>query len=103
VKIRMISDVSEIEELKKLWMQPLRLFRLSNALREKSCQDAVSFVINRNINFTNKCTGTCRFCSFKHGIIYFLTPEQILERTGDAERLGATEICLQGGLARKCF
>ena len=109
----MISDVSEIEEtvtslaqpysdqdeLKKLWQQPLRLFRLSNALQWKCCGDAVSFVINRNINFTNKCTGTCQFCSFKHTKSYFLTPEQILERTREAEKLGATEICLQGGLA----
>ena len=90
---------SDQNELKRLWSEPVRLFRLSNALREMNCQDEVSFVINRNINFTNECTGTCRFCSFKHGIIYFLTPEQILERTGEAERLGATEICLQGGLA----
>jgi 5-amino-6-(D-ribitylamino)uracil---L-tyrosine 4-hydroxyphenyl transferase len=77
----------------------LRLFRLSNTLREKSCGDVVSFVINRNINFTNKCTGTCRFCSFKHSDSYFLTSAQILERAGEAQRLGATEICLQGGLA----
>jgi FO synthase subunit 2 len=90
---------SDQDELKRLWHQPLRLFRLSNALRQKGCQDAVSFVINRNINFTNKCTGTCRFCSFKHSKVYFLTHEQIIDRTGEAERLGATEICLQGGLA----
>ncbi len=92
---------SDQDELQKLWQQPLRLFRLSNALREKSCGDDVSFVINRNINFTNECTGTCKFCSFKHGSIYFLTAEQIMERAGEAERLGATEICLQGGLAPK--
>jgi len=106
----MISDVSiasgalkslqiDCDELKRLWQQPLRLFRLSNALREKSCGDVVSFVINRNINFTNKCVGTCRFCSFKHQKSFTLTSEQILERAGEAERLGATEICLQGGLA----
>jgi FO synthase subunit 2 len=98
VRILMISDQNE---LKKLWQQPLRLFRLSNALRRKSCRDDISFVINRNINFTNECTGTCRFCSFKHGNVYHLTGEQILERTGEAEKLGATEICLQGGLAPK--
>ncbi|MDD4161114.1 MAG: 5-amino-6-(D-ribitylamino)uracil--L-tyrosine 4-hydroxyphenyl transferase CofH [Methanothrix sp.] len=91
--------ISDQDELKKLWSQPMRLFRLSNALRQKSCQDVVSFVINRNINFTNKCIGSCKFCSFKHSKTYFLTPEMILERTGRAERLGATEICLQGGLA----
>jgi 5-amino-6-(D-ribitylamino)uracil---L-tyrosine 4-hydroxyphenyl transferase len=97
----MISEVSEKDELEKLWHQPLRLFRMSNALREKSCRDVVSFVINRNINFTNKCIGSCKFCSFKHNKSYFLTPEQILERTGEAEKQGATEICLQGGLAPK--
>ncbi len=96
MRVLMISDQ---DELKKLWSQPMRLFRLSNALRQKSCQDVVSFVINRNINFTNKCIGSCKFCSFKHSKTYFLTPEMILERTGRAERLGATEICLQGGLA----
>jgi FO synthase subunit 2 len=90
---------SDQNELKRLWLQPMRLFRLSNALRQKSCQDTVSFVINRNINFTNKCIGTCRFCSFKHNKTYFLTPEQIIDRVVEAERQGATEICLQGGLA----
>ena len=75
MRILMISDQ---DELKRLWQQPLRLFRLSNALREKSCQGDVSFVINRNINFTNECTETCRFFSFKHGIVLdSLTPEQI--------------------------
>ncbi len=88
-------------ELKELWQQPLRLFRLANSLREKSCGDVVSFVINRNINFTNECIGTCKFCSFKHNSIYFLTDEQIMQRTAEAEQLGATEICLQGGLAPK--
>lgn len=109
----MVSDVMELEdasvslansnsdqdELKRLWLQPLRLFQLSNALRQKSCKDEVSFVINRNINFTNKCIGSCRFCSFKHNDSYFLAKDEILERSSEAERAGATEICLQGGLA----
>jgi len=98
-KSESFKSYSDRSELKRLWQQPLRLFRLSNALREKSCKDAVSFVINRNINFTNRCIGTCRFCSFKHGNSYFLTEEQILKRVAKAEELGATEICLQGGLA----
>jgi len=109
----MISDVKELEdagvslaspysdqdELKRLWSHPLRLFQLSNSLRQKSCKDEVSFVINRNINFTNKCIGSCRFCSFKHNDSYFLTKDEILERSSEAEQAGATEICLQGGLA----
>jgi 5-amino-6-(D-ribitylamino)uracil---L-tyrosine 4-hydroxyphenyl transferase len=111
----MVSDVSDIvaantspvhpradrSELERLWSEPVRLFRLANLLREKSCKTTVSFVVNRNINFTNICIGSCRFCSFKHSDRYFLTMEQILERTADAEKRGATEICLQGGLAPK--
>jgi len=85
--------------LKRLWSQPVQLFRLANALRSRSCNDEVSFVVNRNINFTNECIGSCRFCSFKHSNRYFLTHEQILERASDAERRGASEICLQGGLS----
>jgi FO synthase subunit 2 len=94
-----IDPYSDQSELKSLWQQPVRLFCLSNALREKSCGDAVSFVINRNINFTNKCIGTCRFCSFKERESYFLSSQEILSRAAEAESLGATEICLQGGLA----
>ncbi len=107
-----ISDVQELEGagispfnpnsdqdcLKRLWARPLRLFKLANALRQKSCEDEVSFVINRNINFTNRCIGSCKFCSFKHSKSYFLSNEEILERANEAERQGATEICLQGGL-----
>jgi 5-amino-6-(D-ribitylamino)uracil---L-tyrosine 4-hydroxyphenyl transferase len=94
-----VNPYSDGEELKQLWKQPVRLFRLSNALRQKSCGDEVSFVINRNINFTNKCTGTCSFCSFRQRESYFLSSEEILRRAAEAESQGATEICLQGGLA----
>lgn len=86
-------------EILKLWSQPLRLFRLANALRGRSCGDEVSFVINRNINFTNRCVGSCKFCAFHRDEGYFLSSEEILERVEKAAALGATEICLQGGLA----
>ena len=93
------AAAADSAELERLWSEPVRLFRLANLLREKSCKSDVSFVVNRNINFTNICIGSCRFCSFKHSKRYFLTSEQIIERTADAQRRGATEICLQGGLA----
>ncbi|MRR14102.1 7,8-didemethyl-8-hydroxy-5-deazariboflavin synthase subunit CofH [archaeon] len=99
MQLEAVNPYSDGEELKRLWKQPVRLFRLSNALRQKSCGDAVSFVINRNINFTNKCTGTCSFCSFRQRESYFLSSEEILRRAAEAESQGATEICLQGGLA----
>jgi len=82
-----------------LWHKPLRLFRLANLLRERSCGDEVSFVINRNINFTNLCVGSCKFCAFRCSEGYLLSHEDILERVAAAEQLGATEVCLQGGLA----
>lgn len=87
------------EELLRLWAQPLRLFRLANALRSRSCGEEVSFVVNRNINFTNRCIGSCRFCAFHREDGYFLSLEDILVRVEKAASLGATEVCLQGGLA----
>lgn len=93
-----ISTSLSPDELQELWSQPLRLFALANLLRSRSCGDDASFVINRNINFTNRCIGSCKFCSFKHSETFALTGEQILERVAEAEIRGATEICLQGGL-----
>ena len=86
------------DRLIELWNKPLELFRLANELRARSCGGEVSFVINRNINFTNRCVGCCKFCAFRCTDGYMLTEEEILERASAAEELGATEICLQGGL-----
>ena len=88
--------------LKDLWSKPLRLFRLANAMREECCGNEASFVINRNINFTNRCIGSCNFCSFKSAEAYFLEEEEILERTAKAEKLGATEICPKEAWLQKC-
>jgi len=85
--------------LMALWNEPVRLFRLANLLREERCGDEVSFVINRNVNFTNRCVGSCSFCAFRRSDGYLLTEEEILERVAAAERFSATEICIQGGLA----
>lgn len=102
LKIADVDDSScsmDKEELLRIWHQPLRLFHLANLMRELSCGDEVSFVVNRNINFTNRCVGNCKFCAFRSSEGYFLSGEEILERVADADELGATEICLQGGLA----
>ncbi|HII06484.1 MAG TPA: 5-amino-6-(D-ribitylamino)uracil--L-tyrosine 4-hydroxyphenyl transferase CofH [Methanotrichaceae archaeon] len=82
-----------------LWNEPVRLFRLANLLREECCGDEVSFVVNRNVNFTNRCVGNCRFCAFRRTDGYLLSEEEILDRVAAAERFKATEICIQGGLA----
>lgn len=87
------------KELLELWGRPMKLFSLANLLRQRSCGNIVTFVINRNINFTNHCVGSCRFCAFRRDKGYMLSGEDILSRVEAACRMGATEICLQGGLA----
>ncbi len=68
--------------------------------------DEVSWVANRNINYTNVCTFKCRFCGFSKGPLslnlrgspYLLTLDDIAARAAEAQSLGATEVCLQGGI-----
>lgn len=74
------------------------LFSLADRLRKRAAGDTVTYVINRNINFTNRCTGTCRFCAFRKPDGYILSISDILEKTRAAVRLNATEVCIQGGL-----
>lgn len=75
---------------------------VANKLRERRVSDVVTYVVNRNINFTNVCIGSCRFCAFKRNKTkedaYLLSIEEILEKVREAKALGATEVCLQGGL-----
>lgn len=71
-------------------------------LRHRQAGDVVTYIINRNINFTNICEQHCSFCAFRRDAgqegAYWLDWEQIQEKTADAVRRGATEICMQGGL-----
>jgi 7,8-didemethyl-8-hydroxy-5-deazariboflavin synthase CofH subunit/7,8-didemethyl-8-hydroxy-5-deazariboflavin synthase CofG subunit len=79
---------------------------LANAVRQDLVGEPVSFVINRNINYTNVCTFKCRFCAFSKGPLslnlrgdpYLLTLDEISERVREAEERGATEVCMQGGI-----
>ncbi|MEW6475759.1 MAG: 5-amino-6-(D-ribitylamino)uracil--L-tyrosine 4-hydroxyphenyl transferase CofH [Actinomycetota bacterium] len=78
----------------------------ADGLRRAAVGDVVTFVRNRNINYTNVCTYRCRFCGFSKGPLslnlrgkpYLLTLEEVVERVVDAARRGATEVCLQGGI-----
>ncbi|MDY6958273.1 MAG: 5-amino-6-(D-ribitylamino)uracil--L-tyrosine 4-hydroxyphenyl transferase CofH [Halobacteriota archaeon] len=74
------------------------LFSLANELREGVNGDIVTYVVNRNINFTNSCVGDCKFCAFRRDEGYILDKDEILEKVGEAYNLGATEVCIQGGL-----
>ena len=62
----------------------------------------VTYVVNRNINFTNICFVGCKFCAFSRGPresdTYFLNPEQVAQKAVQAWKIGATEVCIQGGL-----
>ena len=80
--------------------------QVADELRRASIGDAVTYVRNRNINYTNVCTFKCRFCGFSKGPLslnlrgtpYLLTLEDIQERVLEATAEGATEVCLQGGI-----
>ncbi len=71
-------------------------------LRKQQVGDTVTYVINRNINFTNICEQHCSFCAFRRDVgqegSFWLNIAQILEKTAEAVAIGATEICMQGGL-----
>lgn len=86
------------EALSLLKAHPFELFELADRLRYDAVGDLVTYVVNRNINFTNRCIGNCGFCAFKDSSGYVLNMEQILEKVEDADRYGATELCIQGGL-----
>lgn len=77
---------------------PFDLFQTADAVRRELVGDAVSYVVNRNMNFTDICIGTCAFCAFRNTENYRLTNAQLLKKTGEAKRYGATEVCIQGGL-----
>ncbi|URR36780.1 7,8-didemethyl-8-hydroxy-5-deazariboflavin synthase subunit CofH [Thermosynechococcus sp. HN-54] len=81
----------------------------SDRLRQQQVGDTVTYVINRNINFTNICEQHCAFCAFRRDATaadaYWLEIETILSKVAEAVGQGATEICMQGGLnpaAKEC-
>ena len=75
----------------------------ADELRARTVGDVVTYVINRNINFTNVCVKACGFCAFSRGHLaeegYYLPVEEIIRRAQEAHDLGATEVCVQAGLA----
>ncbi|MDG2302912.1 MAG: 5-amino-6-(D-ribitylamino)uracil--L-tyrosine 4-hydroxyphenyl transferase CofH, partial [Gammaproteobacteria bacterium] len=116
------SDVSEILELSRSGqllsdLQIERLFKArgddfsavcqaADSLRKKTNGDDVSFVVNRNINYTNVCYFKCQFCAFSKGKLsedlrgkpYDLDHSEIQRRVHEAWARGATEVCMQGGI-----
>ncbi|ASC69987.1 FO synthase subunit 2 [Halomicronema hongdechloris C2206] len=74
----------------------------ADVLRRRQAGDTVTYVVNRNINYTNICEQHCNFCAFRRdagqGGAYWLSWETIWAKTREAVQQGATEICMQGGL-----
>jgi FO synthase len=76
--------------------------RLADDLRRDVVGDVVTYVVNRNINFTNVCYVGCRFCAFAQRRsdtdAYSLSLDEVADRAEEAAQLGATEVCMQGGI-----
>jgi len=77
----------------------------ADEMRRRQAGDVVTFVINRNINFTNVCIKHCTFCAFSRDHReeegYFLPVLEVVNRAREAQEMGATEVCLQAGLPPK--
>ena len=99
-------DITESEALLLLQQKhPEVIAAIKNTadyLRKQQSGETVTYVINRNINFTNICEQHCSFCAFRRDAntegAFWLDEQQILAKTSEAVALGATEICMQGGL-----
>jgi FO synthase len=83
-----------------------RVFAAADALRREVCGDEVTYVVTRNIQYTNVCYFRCGFCAFSKGKLaanlrgapYLVPHEEIVRRCEEAWERGATEVCLQGGI-----
>ncbi len=83
-----------------------RVFAAANRLRREVCGDEVSYVVTRNIQYTNVCYFRCGFCAFSKGKLaqnlrgpaYLVPLDEIVRRSREAWERGATEVCLQGGI-----
>lgn len=85
-----------------------RIAAAADALRRETAGETVTFVVNRNINYTNMCLYRCTFCAFSKGSVrdlrgpaYVLSDEEVGRRAAEAVERGATEVCMQGGIHPK--
>ena len=107
VRLGQVPDVDEIDTLfHARGDEVLAVAALADELRRRAVGDDVTFVRNRNINYTNVCTFKCTFCGFSkgpaslnlRGAPYLLSLDEIADRVSVAADGGATEVCLQGGI-----
>jgi FO synthase len=97
-----ISDAEALALLDADGPELEALAALADGLRRQTVGDDVTYVVTRNINFTNVCYTGCRFCAFAQrrtdADAYTLSMEQIGDRAAEAWEAGATEVCMQGGI-----
>jgi 5-amino-6-(D-ribitylamino)uracil---L-tyrosine 4-hydroxyphenyl transferase len=98
-----ISPLNALTLLTQTEPEPIEEIRATaDRLRQQQVGNTVTYVINRNINFTNICEQHCSFCAFRRDAgaegAFWLSTEQILAKASDAVARSATEICMQGGL-----
>ncbi|MFW8595225.1 5-amino-6-(D-ribitylamino)uracil--L-tyrosine 4-hydroxyphenyl transferase CofH [Cribrihabitans neustonicus] len=100
-----VSEAEGVELFRATGTDAEAVYAVADELRRRANGDRVTFVVNRNINFTNICYMGCRFCGFakrsEDKDAEWLEPEQIVERAQQAWDRGATEVCIQGGLHPK--
>jgi FO synthase subunit 2 len=98
-----VDDALALAETRGRDLQALTL--AADELRRRHAGDVVTFVVNRNVNFTNVCIKHCGFCAFSRDHReeegYFLPIEEVVRRAKEAADLGATEVCIQAGLPPK--
>jgi FO synthase subunit 2 len=102
------KDIS-VEDAVKLFdctgIEMNMLVLVADELRRRTVGDVVTYVVNRNINFTNVCIKGCGFCAFSRGFReeegYYLPLEEVVRRAKEAHTYGATEVCIQAGLPPK--
>ncbi len=97
-----ISEEETIELFNSSGLELNMIVIVANHLCKRKKGDLVTYVINRNINFTNVCIKRCGFCAFSRDYReeegYYLPIEEIVRRAKEAEKIGATEVCIQAGL-----
>src|SRR5262245_62899659 len=98
-----VDDALTLSEVRGRDLQAMSV--VADELRRRQAGDLVTFVVNRNINFTNVCVKHCTFCAFSRDHReeegYFLPVEEVVRRAREAADLGATEVCIQAGLPPK--
>ncbi len=100
------DDRLELDEVARLFRAEgadlEALFGKADELRREMCSDIVTYVVNRNITYTNLCHTGCSFCGFArplgHDDSYYFAPDEVGRKAREAWDLGATEVCIQGGI-----